>query len=354
MFSRVPARTAIFCFCLSWLIGTNSLSLAQDGAGDTDLYDTGRGGNASSGGAQQYPQDNNADIYGGTSRTGQEFTGGKTDTRDKENDLYSREIRAQEAILVINRPPNIQGLTGLLVMNSAFTRPAGTLAVGGSAMIEDSGKPDYSVIQTPITLTFGITETIEAGLKAKYVNYAKGTESGLGDTELAVKWRWQTHSTTFPELAIGMAGVLPTASESKGLNDVTNWGVKVMALATSETSIASGSVLGIYLETQAVFIDGFSYGKKTNTQDRYGVINVGVLLPVSTNNRFQAMIELSDTVGKKRSRTALGEGNYTSITPALRYVTDMLSVTAGAQFLLKDTKGYEDTIRWVGTISYQF
>jgi hypothetical protein len=379
MFSRVPAKTALLCFCLSWLIGTNSLSLAQDRAGDTDLYGTGRGENASSGGAQLDPQNNNtdlygtgrgadssraapppvspgkeADMYGGTSKTRQEFPAGKTDTRDKENDLYSREIRAKEAILVINRPPNIQGLTGLMVTNSAFTRPAGTLAVGGSAMIEDSGKPDYSVIQVPITLTFGITETIEAGFKAKYVNYGKNTEAGLGDTELAVKWRGQTHSSTFPELAVGMAGILPTASESKGLNDVKNWGVKVIALATSETSIASGSVLGIYLETQAVFIDGFSYGKKTNTQDRYGVINVGVLLPVSTNNRFQTMIELSDTLGKKRSRTALGEGDQMSITPALRYVTDTLSVTAGAQFLSKEAKGYEDTIRWVGTISYQF
>jgi hypothetical protein len=364
---------------MSWLVGTNSISMARDRAGDTDLYGTGRRENTSSE-AQPLSQDNNTDLYGvgrgsdnsslaappvspgkatdtygGTNKSGRQFPAAdKTDTRDKESDLYSREIRAEKLILVVNRPPNIQGLTGLLVMNSAFTRPAGTLAVGGSAMIEDSDKPDYSVIQTPITLTFGITDTIEAGLKAKYVNYAKGTESGLGDTELAVKWRWQTHSTTFPELAIGMAGILPTASESKGLNEVKNWGVKVMALATSETSIASGSALGIYLETQAVFIDGFSYGKKTNTQDRYGVINVGVLLPVSTNNRFQAMIELSDTLGKKRSKTALAEGNHTGITPAIRYVTDALSVTAGAQFLLKDTKGYEDTIRWVGTISYQF
>jgi len=380
MFSRVlPARTALFCFCLSWLIGTNSLSLAQDRARDTDLYGTGRGENASSGGAQPDPQNNNtdlygagrgadssraapppvspgkeADTYGGTSKTRQEFPAGKTDTRGKENDLYSREIRAKEAILVINRPPNIQGLTGLLVMNSAFTRPAGTLAVGGSAMIEDSGKPDYSVIQTPITLTFGITETIEAGLKAKYVNYAKGTESGIGDTELAFKWRWQTHSTTFPELAVGMAGILPTASESKGLNEVTNWGVKIMALATSETSIASGSVLGIYLETQAVFIDGFSYGKKTNTQDGHGVINAGLLLPVSTNNRFQAILELNKTLKKRRSNTLLADDNQTAITPALRYVTDTLSVTAGAQLLSKDTKGYEDTIRWIGTLSYQF
>lgn len=304
MVYRIAVRTVLLFFCMSWLLGTNSISLAQ--------------------------------------------------TYDKESDLYSREQRAAEVIQVVNRPPNIQGLTGLMVMNSAFTRPAGSLAIGASVLIEDSNKPDYSIIQTPITLTYGITDTIEAGLKTKYVNYAQGVESGLGDSEFAVKWRWQTQSTTFPELAVGLAGIIPTASESKGLNDVTNWGVRVMALATSETRILDSSFLGIYLEAQAVFIDGFSAGNTTSTQDRYGVINAGLLLPVSANNRFQAMLELSGTVGKERRNTVLAEGDQSGITPALRYVTDTLSLTAGAQFLSKDMKGYEDTIRWIGTLSYQF
>ena len=276
------------------------------------------------------------------------------DMRDRDSDLYSRERRAEEVIQVINRPPNIQGLTGLLVMNSAFTRPAGTLAVGASALVEDSKTPDYSVVQVPITLTYGITDTIEAGIKVKYVNYAKSLESGPGDSELAVKWRLNTHSATSPELAIGLAGILPTADDTKGLNDVVNWGAKFMVLATSETRIGDNSFLGIYLETQAVFIDGFSAGNGTNTQDRYGVINIGLLLPISESNRLQAMLELSDNVRKRHTRTVLAEGDQSGVTPALRYVTDTLSVTAGIQFLRKDTKGYEDTLRWIGTLSYQF
>lgn len=391
---------------MSCFLGANNISLAQDRAGNSDLYGTGRGENAiaeppaqssdkstdlygtgrgenTSSGIQTPAQDKNTDLYdagrgsnrsfdappvspnkavdtyGGTNRTGQEFPAAdKTDLRDKETDLYNRELYAEEAVLVINRPPNIQGLTGLMVMNSAFTRPAGTFAVAGSVMFEDSNKPDYRLIQTPVALTFGITDTIEAGIKTKFIDYDRATPatsaSGLGDTELAVKWRWQTHSATTPELAIGLAGILPTGSDSKGLNDVKNWGVKFMALATSETKIFTNSFLGLYLEAQAVFIDGFSADHTTSTQDRYGVINAGVLLPVSANNRFQAIIELSDTIGKARYRTALAEGNQSSITPALRYVTDTLSVTAGAQFLSKDAKKYEDTTRWIGTFSYQF
>ncbi len=308
MAHRIALRTILLFLCMSWFLGTNSISLAQ--------------------------------------------------TYDLDGDLYSREKRAEQVVEAVNRPPNIQGLTGLLIMNSAFTRRVGTLAVAASALGEDSKTPNYSVIQVPITLTYGITDTLEAGVKAKYINYAKNKEKGLGDSEVALKWRLNTHSTTFPELALGMVGMLPTGSDakgtSKGINEVTDWGAKLMALASSETKILDNSFLGIYLEAQMVFIDGFSAGTKTSTQDRYGVLNAGLLLPISANNRFQAMLELSDTIKKTMGTTALAEGNQLGITPALRYVTDTLSITAGAQFLQKDTTGYKDTIRWTGTCSYQF
>jgi hypothetical protein len=405
MLDRIPIKTILLFFCTSWFLGTCSMSLAQDRAVDTDLYGTGRSNNTiaeppstssdkstdlygtgrgenTSSESQPLSQDKNtdlygvgrgdnrsftappvspgkdADTYGGTGRTEQEFPAAdKAGTRDTGSDLYSREISAEDVILVINRSPNIQGLTGLMVTNSAFTRLAGTLAIGGSVIFEDSNKPDYLIIQTPITLTFGITDTIEAGLKMKYVYFDRTTpstsESGLGDSEIALKWRWKTHSTTTPELAIGMAGILPTGSGSKGLNDVTNWGVKCMFMATSETKILGDSFLGLYLEAQAVFIDTLSKANK-KIQDRYGVINAGVLLPIGANNRLQAMLELNKTLEKKRWQTALAEGDQTGITQALRYVTDTLSFTAGAQFLSKDTKGYKDTIRWIGTFSHQF
>jgi len=306
MVYRIAVRTVLLFFCMSWFLGTNSISLAQ--------------------------------------------------TYDKDADLYSREVREEEAIKVINRPPNIQGLTGLIMTNSAFTLPAGSIAIGVSALIEDSKVPEYRIIQTPLTITVGLTDTIEAGIKAKYVSYditsPKTTESGLGDTEVALKWRWKTHSATSPELAIGVAGIIPTADETKGLNEVTDWGAKFMVMATSETKIFNNSFLGIYLEAQAVFIDGFSAGYATSTQDRYGVLNAGLLLPISPNNHLQAMLELNKTL--KARGASPDASNQTGITPALRYVTESLSITAGAQFLRKDTIGYDDTIRWIGTISYQF
>jgi len=324
MVYRIPVRAVLLFFCISWFLGTSNLVLALDR--DDDLYGISRARNTTT---EPLPLDG------------------------KDGDLYSREQREEEVVVVINRPPNIQGLTGLMVMNSAFTRPAGTFAVGATAMIENSDKPDYSVVTVPITLTYGISDTIEAGLKMKYIDYSKGSETGPGDTELAVKWRWNTHGKTTPELAIGLAGIIPTASESKGLNEVKNWGAKFMVMATSETKIGVNSFLGIYLEAQAVFLDTLSVTNKTG-QDRYGILNAGVLLPISSNNRLQAMIEVNDTTDKKLSNTSLREGDQLGITPALRYVTDTLSITAGTQFLKKDTAGYKDTVRWIGTISYQF
>ena len=274
MFSRIPVKTALLFFCMSWFLGTNSISVALDRAGNTDLYGAAERGENTTAEPPSTSSDKNTDLYG-VGRGDNSSPAGQPVSPDKESDLYSRERRAEEVILVINRPPNIQGLTGLMVMNSAFTRPAGTLAVGGSVMFEDSNKPDYRIIQTPITLTFGITDTIEAGIKTKYVSYdstiPKASESGLGDSEVAVKWRWKTHSATTPELAVGLAGIIPTGNDSKGLNDVKNWGAKFMVMATSETKIFTNSFLGVYLEAQAVFIDGFSAGH-TKTPKHSGPI----------------------------------------------------------------------------------
>jgi hypothetical protein len=124
-----------------------------------------------------------------------------------------------------------------------------------------------------------------------------------------------------------------------------------MAMASSETKLTDFSFLGLYLEAQAVFIDQNS---KTANTDRYGIINAGALLPISTNNRLQFIVEFNKTLYKKHINSPLSEGNESAITPALRYVTEKWNFTAGAQILSKNIKGYENTTRWIGTFGYKF
>jgi hypothetical protein len=275
-------------------------------------------------------------------------------------DTYSL-MRGQKAlseqVVVINRPPSIQGLTGLLVTDSAFTQPAGKLALGVSVLAEHSKTPDYSVYQMPLTFTWGLSNDIEVGLKGKALATENvngtGRERGAGDSEVLVKWRFIDQTETFPAVAIGVGGMLPTGNEDKGLNEVVHWGAKVLALVSSESSILDDSFLGLYLEAQAVFIDELVKGGTTSGAERYGTINVGMLFPLSSEGHLQAVVEYNQLLYKNNWRT-LYERNFNAVTPALRYVTGHLNVSMGAQLINKEQAGYDNTVRFIGTVSYTF
>jgi hypothetical protein len=272
---------------------------------------------------------------------------------DKEKDASSREQSAKEVVRIVNHHSNIYGLTGLMVTTSAFTLAAKEVAAGVSVLSEKSDRPDYSVLQFPITATYGLTDFIEIGVRTKFIRTdptaPSTSQSGLGDSELAVKWRLDTHDEIVPELAVGLAGILPTGSDSKGLNEVKNWGMKVLAMATSETKLSEFSFLGLYLEAQAIFLD------KGSDRDRYAVINAGLLLPISKDNRLQGMLEYNTTFYKdKTTNSDLLAVNQSGITPGLRYATETMNITAGAQILSKDKNGYDGTIRWIATYGYKF
>jgi hypothetical protein len=135
---------------------------------------------------------------------------GATREKSKEaGDIYAiiKQRESYDEVVVINRPPCIQALTGLLVTTSAFTQTAGSLTFGASLTAENSKTPDYSVYQIPVTLTYGVSESIELGLKGKALATenvsAPGRERGAGDTEVLAKWRFVDQSVTFPALALG-------------------------------------------------------------------------------------------------------------------------------------------------------
>src|SRR3990172_7945294 len=49
--------------------------------------------------------------------------------------------------LVVNRPVNVQGLTGLVITNSAYTQRKGSVVAGLASFAENSSVPDYSIAQ---------------------------------------------------------------------------------------------------------------------------------------------------------------------------------------------------------------
>jgi hypothetical protein len=258
--------------------------------------------------------------------------------------------------IVVNRPVNVQGLTGLIITNSAYTQRKGSMVIGLSALAEKSSKPDFSMLQGIATVTGGVTDRIEFGAKTKVIATNSGgsdtRKTGVGDTDLLCKWRISSAGENLPAMALGLAYTLPTAESSKGLNEVKREGIRLMVIGSSEKEMPGDFAFGVYFEGNIVFIDKLRRPSTSLYADTYGVINAGVLFPLLENRRLQAIVEYNQVVKKKT--VTLYDENLVAVMPGLRYVTPSLNISLGVQFLRRDQTGAENSNRYVGTLSYAF
>ncbi len=266
------------------------------------------------------------------------------------------EEREDDASLVINRPVNVQGLTGLIMINSAYTQAKKTVVVGLSAIGENSKSPDMSYTHGIATIVAGVSDRIEVGVKAQMSSYNIGgsatRETGGGDTDLLVKWRFTSEDEDLPALAIGLGLTFPTGDTKKGLGTVKHEGIRIMVIGSSEKELADDIVFGFYFEGQLVLNDQIS-GKTTSPYaDKYGVLNAGMLLPMTESNRLQAILEVRKVKGK--DVPTIYEESAWSLIPGLRYVTPRFNITAGVQLVRRDQVGADMGARYIGTMSYSF
>ena len=263
---------------------------------------------------------------------------------------------ADDPSIVVNRPVNVQGLTGLMLTNSAYTQPKGGMVIGLSGLAENSTDPDFSVVQGITTLTGGITDRIELGAKVKVISTNLGSsssrETGAGDTDLLLKWRVSSQGETMPAIALGLAFTLPTGNKAKGLREVKQEGIRVMVIGSSVKEMPGDYFLGLYFEGQIVLIDQLRGHASSPYADKYGIFNAGLLLPLTNDRQLQAIVEYSKVV--KKDVVTLYDEDFSAWMPGLRYVTPELNISIGVQFLSRDQTNVENNERYVGTISYAF
>lgn len=254
----------------------------------------------------------------------------------------------------IYRAPNVHGLTGLLTMNLPYTMgPGATLVVSGSYEGAEPGLYE-SAMSTMGALRIGFSENVELAVKAKMfqVDPVVGeNETGVGDTEAMIKWKFRSQNENLPAMAIGLGAIIPTAEESKGFQEVENWGGKISVTAAAEVSVFEDSYIGLYAEAQAVVIDKF--GNDTAYTDKYGIINLGIAFPISDDNALVFFTEYNQVVKKD---TALHlEQDYTAITPGLRLATDHFNLTVGLQSIENEVVTADDSrTRAIATLSMGF
>jgi len=158
--------------------------------------------------------------------------------------LEQADTTSDDPTSVVNRPVNVQGLTGLIITNSAYTQRRGSIVVGLSAIAENSSEPNFSMARGIATITAGVTDRIEVGAKAKVIASNMGSsdtrEIGAGDTDLLFKWRLSSAGETLPAIALGLAYTIPTGDTEKGFSEVKREGIRFMVIGASEKEMPGG------------------------------------------------------------------------------------------------------------------
>ena len=265
-------------------------------------------------------------------------------------------VAVAEELEIVNRPINTSGLTGLLITTSPFTLTPGTVEIGASIQSENSIRPDFTITEYPLSATMGISNSSELALKSSYFTISEGpTGSNVitrktGDMELSYKWNFmpQPEDSLRPAFAFIVTGILPTENNNDGkTNSVSHWGMHLGMSVGTEIKWKD-HILGIYADGQVAGQD--LTDKKL--KDLYGIMNAGMLFPISKYQNLQMLVEYSLITHK--DRLTLGGGNYTALTYGLRLVTERLNLTIGTQSIHKKIEGYDNSGRVIGLVSVKF
>ncbi len=251
----------------------------------------------------------------------------------------------------VTRAPNMDGMTGLLNMNLPHTMGAGLTAIGAVSQSQSLPGVYDDLTEAVAALRVGLSDNLELGLKTKSFS-AKDltgkTQSGLGDSEAMLKWRFREENEHLLAMALGLGAILPTGDENKGFREVENLGIKFSVSAAGENAVFDDSYIGLYFEAQAVAIDQMT--SSSPYKEMYGEVNIGLAFPISDDNNLVFFTEYNQVVSKDIPTV---ERNHTTISPGLRYATDYFSLTVAAPMVDdKDTGTSQQQL--VGLLSLGF
>lgn len=256
---------------------------------------------------------------------------------------------------LVRLPSTVFGPSGLLFTQSTETLLPGEVEVGvGVAYEHSSTAPDYLINEVAAAVTFGIFDWAEVSARVPYIHSfeSHGTETdGIQGGELSLKWRFLNQDDDFglPALGFSLTYFSPIDRKVQAFDLVGSWGLKGLLLASAEVDLSPSLFYYYYVGFYAnagVFIQDLD----KPTEEKHGLIDLGIALPLITSRQLQFILETNATA---RNEIPL-QGNYTAITGALRYVTPFFHLTGGVQHRLKRDKDVEDTDRFVLQAGYLF
>ena len=259
-----------------------------------------------------------------------------------------------EELEIVNRPISTNGLTGLLYTTTPYTLAPGIDEVGFASQSEESALPAYTLNEYIIALAAGIGHDMEIAVRSTYFREQTGVSSsqksrGTGNAEILYKWNFkpQQEYSNIPAVALLLTAIFPPEDNNSGFTQVKNWGAHIGLSIGSEISWEE-HILGIYADAAMAFHD------LSNNQyrDKYGIMNAGILMPISKKRNLQLFLEYGLVSGK--DVVNVYGLDYSAITYGLRMVSERFNLTIGTQFLNKTMPGYGNSGKVVGMGSVKF
>lgn len=219
----------------------------------------------------------------------------------------------------VERGINTSGLTGLFLTNSAYTIGKGRFTLSGNSV-------SSSIVLTPVSLTIGLSDTVEIAGTAKL--FQAGSNTGSGDSDVYIKWRFKTQGEYSPAMALAAGVTLPSASNAIA-QETTTMNTKLMLLASAEARLTETMAIGFYLDLQGI---------RTDWAATHYVGNLGMMIPISDNDRLQFITEASVVSGL--AAPVLTVDNGSSVIVGLRYASRNLKVSGGAEMGAQDNRSF--------------
>lgn len=268
---------------------------------------------------------------------------------------------------VNNLPQNFKGLSGLFFTTSSRTLDPGTVEVGTAYLQQTNPEPEYTRTEYVFNAGVGIPAGFEFGLHIPYVEsdltigeridefgrrertFGQENHAGVGSVEGMFKWGCAHPSLFLPPFAIGLGGIAPGIAYDDGVSDVKSWGARVLVASGVEINdlFFTEYAFAIMADGQLVLRDLGVSGR--DYEEKSGEVHLGMVFPLHPQNYVTLIVEYEGIL----MRGTTNEEDRNGIVGALRFTTQHINVTAGAEQVYLEARDMDDETRFFANLSYK-
>lgn len=266
-----------------------------------------------------------------------------------------------------NLPQNFKGMSGLVYTTATRPLDPGTVEVGTTWTQSTSPEPEFTRTTYALNAGVGIPGNFEFGLHVPYVEsdlavgerenefgarertFDKENHDGMGSVEGMFKWGYVQPSLFLPIFAVGVGGIAPGDNYDHMVSDVKAWGMRGLVAVGVEINdlFFTDYAFAIMADGQIVIRDLGVSGR--DYEEKSGEVHLGMVFPLHPRNYVTLITEYEGIL----MRGTTNEEDQNGLLAALRFTTQHINVTAGAEYVAVEVEDMDDQTRFFAQLSYK-